>query len=329
MNVSRPDISSTSPLMRARTLFFRTGLSLALLLAWAVSAHAEADWHGGRDWDSEDETTSCRLRDCPEPLVLDRALGNGLDAMTLFLSGEEEGFDLNRYYDDLEPPGQDGVLGRYSILLEDGAYFLVPAFAVLGVIYLLPEDVSNWERDDITLERGWEEWTDNVAGWQWDSDDAWINYIGHPYFGSTYFIYARHYGYSRLESLWFSFSISAFYEIALEAWAEPVSIQDMIFTPLLGWAVAEVLLPLEHRIHRNDDRVLGSRILGTACLVAIDPFGYIVPPIKKLARYVFSSDDIEVNMAPLLVRRAGSAPAGSDVGSRSGQFYGLRLTVTW
>jgi hypothetical protein len=138
-------------------------------------------------------------------------------ALPFFPEKEAATFDLAQYYDDLEPPKQDGLLGRYSILGEDVLYFTVPAFLVLGSIYMLPEDVSNWDKDDINWEHGSKNWPENVTSWQWDSDDDWLNYIGHPFFGSAYYIYARHYGYSRLESFLFSFSVSAFYEIGLEA----------------------------------------------------------------------------------------------------------------
>ncbi len=58
---------------------------------------------------------------------------------------------LSRYYDELVPPDQDGLFGRYSVLGEDSLYFLIPAFTALGIIYLLPEEVSNWDKDDISL----------------------------------------------------------------------------------------------------------------------------------------------------------------------------------
>ncbi len=245
------------------------------------------------------------------------------DTLFLFLSGEEEGFNLPGLYDELEPPEQDGFLGRYSILAEDSVYFLVPAFLAMVTIYLLPEDVSNWTKDDINLEDSWDNWKENVVSWHWDKDDYWINYIGHPYFGSTYFIYARHYGYSRLESLLFSFSISAFYEFGIEAWAEPVSIQDLIFTPLLGWVVAEILLPLEHRIRKNGDKVLSSRILGAISLFLIDPFGHVVPAMKGWAQYIFSRDT-DVMLAPVMVQQLRH-----DQGAEPERFYGMRMTVTW
>jgi len=239
---------------------------------------------------------------------------------------EKEEPNLASYYDQLEPPDQGGMFGRYSVLAEDSLYFLIPAFTVMGAIYLLPEDVSNWEKGDVNIQGALDQWPDNVSSWVWDSDDDWINYIGHPYFGSTYYVYARHYGYSRLESFWFSFAISSSYEIGIEAWAEPVSIQDMIFTPLLGSLLGELVLPLEHHIKTNNNKVLGSSILGTVSLAVIDPFGHIVPPLKRWTKKFFSSD-AELQLTPtfsLVDQRVNGEKAGGK------DFrYGITLTVQW
>ena len=239
---------------------------------------------------------------------------------------EEVEFDLGAYYDELEPPDQGGLFGRYSILAEDSVYFLVPAFTIMGILYLMPEDVTNWDKDEISLEEGLDNWPENVTEWEWDNDDDWINYIGHPYFGSTYYIYARHYGYSRLESFWYSFSISAFYEIGIEAFAEPVSIQDMIFTPLLGSILGEILLPVEHSIKQNDGKVFGSTFLGTTTLVLIDPFGYIVPPLKRWFKGAVS-EDADLLLAPTF---SMAERTDEDNGTSETEYrYGLTLTVRW
>jgi Domain of unknown function (DUF3943) len=268
----------------------------------------------GKDWYSED----------PFCLLDDDLITGGNTSSAL--QEEKQTFNLTDYYNQLEPPEQGGLFGRYSILAEDSLYFLIPAFTIMGVIYLLPEDVSNWEKDDVNFQHGLDQWPDNVSSWEWDSDDDWINYIGHPYFGSSYYVYARHYGYSRLESFWFSFSISAFYEIGIEAWAEPVSIQDMIFTPLLGSLLGELLLPLEQQIKTNDNKVLGSEILGTVSLAVIDPFGHIVPPLKRWTKKLFSKD-AELQLTPTFSYAEHEKQDGE--GSGKDYRYGVQLTVQW
>lgn len=233
---------------------------------------------------------------------------------------------LTDYFNQLEPPDQNGWLGRYSVLGEDTFYFTIPALAAMGIIYLLPEEISNWNKDDVSFGHGWENWKENVASWEWDKDNNWINYIGHPYFGSTYYIYARHYGFSRLESFWFSFTISSIYEIGIEAWAEPVSIQDMIFTPLLGAGLGELLLPLEHQIMTNDKKVLNSRVLGAVSLFLIDPFGHMVLPIKRWTKSWFS-DAVEVALAPTYSKSSRTVNNQED--SREEYKYGIHLTFQW
>jgi hypothetical protein len=247
-------------------------------------------------------------------------------ALSIDLAGENDEFSLNQYYNELEPPDQGGFLGRYSVLGEDTMYFAVPGLAIIGIIYMLPEDVSKWERDDMSWGHLWGNWKENVTSWEWDDDEAWINYIGHPYFGSAYFIHARHYGYSRMESLCYSLAMSSIYEILLEAWAEPVSIQDMIFTPLLGWGLAELLLPLEYKIKQNDSKVLNSRIAGAISLFLIDPFGHIILPLKRWTKGYFS-DDAEMNLSPSIEYHDLVDNQGRVTGTE--ERYELTFTVRW
>ena len=248
------------------------------------------------------------------------------DVLSIDLTDGQDKFSLTQYYDDLEPPDQGGFFGRYSVLAEDTMYFAIPGIALLGVIYLLPEDVSKWDTDDTGFDHLWDNWKENVTSWEWDKDEAWINYIGHPYFGSAYFIYARHYGYSRMESLCYSFTMSAIYEILLEAWAEPVSIQDMIFTPLLGWGLAELLLPIEYNIKQNDGKVLNSKTMGSISLFLIDPFGHVVLPIKKWTKGLFS-EDAEMKLAPSIAYNDRVDDQGRVIGVD--ERYELTLTVKW
>lgn len=238
----------------------------------------------------------------------------------------KDDFSLTNYYDELEPPYQDGRLGRYSVLGEDTLYFMFPAVCIMAVLYSMPESTTNWDREEINWENGKDNWKDNVVDWTWDEDEFWINYLGHPYFGSGYFIHARHYGFSRLESLTFAFTTSAFYEFCIEGWAEPVSIQDLIFTPLLGWGVAELLLPLEHHIHKNNDKVLYSKILGGVSLFLIDPFGHIIRPLKKWSK-IFFSDDAQFQLSPTIEQRYQKDSFGRA--TAYDQTYGFRLNVRW
>ena len=75
--------------------------------------------------------------------------------------------------------------------------------------------------------------------------DLWtINYLGHPYQGSIYYNSVRSQGASVWESGLFCLSQSLLWEYVWEGGMEQPSIQDIIVTPVLGFAVGE----LTHRV---------------------------------------------------------------------------------
>ncbi len=64
-----------------------------------------------------------------------------------------------------------------------------------GILALMPEEVTNWQKSDESLAQ---KWLDNVTTMPfWDNDDLWLKYIGHPYFGGIFYITARKAGYRR------------------------------------------------------------------------------------------------------------------------------------
>ena len=176
--------------------------------------------------------------------------------------------------------------GRYSLLARDMGYLVVPASVILGLLYIAPESISNWDEEDKdnSLSDLGSKWWDNVSnGPVWDEDDWWLNWIGHPYWGAAYYIHARHYAYSRLESFWYSFFVSnVLYEYGVEAFAEEPSIQDLISTPVGGWLVGEfIFIPLEAKIIANDNTLFGSRVLGKTTRFLMDPLGSIIRPLRR------------------------------------------------
>jgi hypothetical protein len=183
------------------------------------------------------------------------------------------------------------LLGKYSLLARDTGYLLIPATVVLGLLYIAPESVSNWDEEDKDNSLGelGDKWWDNVSnGPVWDEDDWWLNWIGHPYWGATYYVHSRHYAYSRIESFWYSFFLSnVLYEYGLEAFAEEPSIQDLIATPVGGWLIGEfIFLPVEAKIIANDNKVLGSRVLGKTLRFLIDPMGSIIRPLRRFKQRI-------------------------------------------
>jgi len=144
-------------------------------------------------------------------------------------------------------------------------------FGILGVLALLPEDVTGWgDNEDESLI---EKWVDNVKEIAvWDRDDWYLNYIGHPYFGGVYYQSARKSGYRQWDSFFYAFMMSTFYwEYGVEAFAEIPAIQDLVVTPVLGWVVGEWAFNKEQQIRQRGGTVWGSRGWGGTALFFLDP----------------------------------------------------------
>ena len=145
---------------------------------------------------------------------------------TPFDGPPERPLGYGRELDDDSPADFDG-------LTKDTAYFFGYQFFIVGILYVMPESVSAWS-DEQKEEYTFEKWKDNVTHPRWDPDEWYINYILHPYWGMTYYFRGRERGLTRSGAFWYSFTLSSIYEFGLEAMFEPVSIQDIIFTPGLG-----------------------------------------------------------------------------------------------
>ena len=191
------------------------------------------------------------------------------------------------------PAGQSGVGAEYPVLVQDTpdvsepgttvpsaqkrdwrgigrdtVFFLGYQMVTIGITYLLPEDVSRWteEQKNVTLESWWE----NVQHPVWDEDHWYVNYIGHPYFGATYYIRARERGFGAFGSFWYAAFLSGLYEFGIEALFEQPSYQDLIVTPVAGALLgAFIFEPIRQRIKSKPERKWYDH-LG---LILTDPLG--------------------------------------------------------
>lgn len=128
---------------------------------------------------------------------------------------------------------------------RDTAYFLTYQVLIVGLLYLAPESVSGWSKED-KEERKWGE---NVRDPHRDEDDNYVNYILHPYWGASYYIRGRERGLDRTQSFLFSTALSTLYEFGVEAFFEQPSYQDLWTTPVLGSLLGEfVFTPIRDRI---------------------------------------------------------------------------------
>lgn len=170
----------------------------------------------------------------------------------------------------------------------------------MGILYLMPTSVTNWDDDDDGSENPFKKWWKNVThGPVWDNDDLWLNYVTHPWAGAIYYMGARSSGANAAYSFGYSFALSTFFwECGIEAFAEIPSIQDLIVTPVTGAILGEGFYLAKRHIVENDYRLLGSRALGVGAALLMDP-------ISEVTGYFFDDDakekhNLVVYGAPLI-----------------------------
>ena len=161
----------------------------------------------------------------------------------------------------------------YNSLLYIGA-----AVVTFGALWAMPESFTHWDKEAMKENGIFYKWKQNVkAGPVWDEDDFAMNYLAHPYCGGVYYMTARSSGFTIFESFSYSVIMSTFFwEYGIEAFAEIPSVQDLIFTPVVGSVVGEIFFITKKRIVRHDKKVLNSRFLGITSLFIIDPFNTIL-----------------------------------------------------
>lgn len=172
----------------------------------------------------------------------------------------------------------------YKAVIEDALYLQLLMLSSIGVLALMPENVTSWNKEELRAQSLEERWKKNVSTLPvWDKDDWAINYIGHPVSGAWYYTMARNDGMSIGESAVFSAVMSTFFwEYGYEAFAEVPSLQDLISTPLLGSILGEGMYLLERKLDERGGVVLGSKLMGDISYFLIDPLGNIAEGIQQL-----------------------------------------------
>ena len=211
---------------------------------------------------------------------------------------------------------------------RDTAYFLGYQFSAIAVIYLAPESLSGWDREQ-KRNYSFDKWRNNVSEPVWDGDRWWINYVLHPYWGGTYYIRARERGLDRAQSFWYAALLSTLWEYGAEALAEPVSAQDLVVTPIAGFFVGEYLLsPLRERIRAQPGPLDWS---DKALLFMTDPLGVINAETDQLlgVKTTLQWQPIGIQ-SPALAAAMGN-PAASHPGPPRSltPVWGLQLRADW
>jgi hypothetical protein len=210
----------------------------------------------------------------------------------------------------------------------DTAFFLGYQVVFAGVLWLLPESVTAWTEDQkkATLAK----WKVNVQNPVWDKDKLWINYLAHPYFGGTYYIRARERGFGEFGSFSYSALLSACYEFGIEAFFEPPSYQDLIFTPVGGYLVGKFLFePIRDVIKAKPE----LKWYDHAGLILTDPLGalnsvfYWLFGIQSDIRVQFHSPDLARQMT--IDSSEGRSLKWQEVKFSHPQGVNLQLHLDW
>jgi hypothetical protein len=215
-------------------------------------------------------------------------------------------------------PDRDG-------LRRDTRFLLSYQVGTVGVLYMLPENVSNWSEEQKS-EYGLAKWWENVRNPQWDTDDFYLNYILHPYWGAAYYIRARERGYDERGGFWYSVAMSSAFEFGVEALFEEPSLQDLVVTPVAGAILGEYLMGVR-------ERTAGLYAPGEPMAFRHRFLFVLTDPIGAINRRVESWLGIEEGSAVL-------QPYLSHVGPRPGSryegdthlddtVYGVRFFYRW
>ncbi len=229
-------------------------------------------------------------------------------------------------------------------LLSDTKYYLGYQVGMIVLIYFLPTDISKWDKDKKAENLFSKYWT-NITNPTWDSDEWYINYLMHPYFGATYYVRARERGYDPMGGFYYSFLMSTLWEFGLEAFSEPVSIQDMVTTPFYGALVGEVFMQVRKKIKRKSpaNRTAWNKFV----LFMTDPMGSLNNIFRRLTGWTTHLEVEPFYGSPALKNisqtRSGIDYYGynnyddNDQGSRNdltsissnSDIVGLNIKLTW
>jgi len=206
---------------------------------------------------------------------------------------------------------------------SDTYHFLAYQAVSITILYALPESVTGWtqeQKDEYSLSKWWY----NVRHPQWDSDDFYINYILHPYWGATYYVRSRERGFDQRSSFWYSAGMSAAYEFGVEALFEEVSIQDLIVTPVGGWFLGEYFMDVRDRIEARHDGSSKMPFRDRFVLVMTDPLGELNHVVDG---WFGLGNDLRI--VPYQYPLSLSSEPGRASTGGPGKIYGLTIEYRW
>jgi hypothetical protein len=194
----------------------------------------------------------------------------------------------------------------------------------VAILYVMPESVSGWtdeQKENFSLSQWWE----HVQHPTWDSDEFYINYILHPYWGGAYFVRSRERGFNEADSFWYSAALSASYEFGVEAFAEQPSIQDLIVTGR-RLVVGRYFMALREDILAGRDAQARLPFRQRFILAMTDPLGAINHTVNG-----WFGLEQRFNVQPYVrVRAVRDRVTGEGpVPSQTERMYGINFTYLW
>lgn len=185
----------------------------------------------------------------------------------------------------LTPIKSDFLTNTESSLKNDTRNLTLMMAATMGLLWVGPESISKWNKDEIREKGLFTKWRTNFHSKPtMDKDNPIINYVGHPISGAIYYNIARSHGYSAMQSFGYTVLMSTFFwEYGFEAIAEKPSIQDLFITPIIGALIGEVFHDWSNKItNEQNGKVLGSKFLGKTALFLLNPATSISNKINEV-----------------------------------------------
>ena len=209
-------------------------------------------------------------------------------------------------------------------LKRDTWYFMGYQVAAIGILYAMPESVTGWT-DEQKRNYSISDWWDNVTNPGCDSDDFFINYVTHPYWGAAYYVRASERGYDSRGAFWYSVLLSSLYEFGAEALFEEPSVQDLIITPTLGSLVGHYFMGVRNDI-RAQSASSGQRTTGQKwVMVLTDPLGALNRQVDKLFGH-----ETSLQIYPYFyAKQPVIDPGNSTVEWHQERLIGLRFNLRW
>lgn len=209
-------------------------------------------------------------------------------------------------------------------LRRDTTFLLSYHVAAIGILFMLPEDISGWseeQKEEYSLSRWWH----NIRDPGWDDDDFFLNYVTHPYWGAAYYVRARERAYDKRASFWYSVAMSTAYEFGAEALFEQPSLQDLVVTPIAGTILGEYFMDLRARSVERYRPGEEMGFLDRALRVATDPIGAINRQVQSWLGF-----EIESSFYPYVgPQRLGAPAAYAENQVETDWVYGVRVHYRW